>query len=162
MGPESALPAEALGVLLERVAFGVLEGEADLSGVLTVRGAVGFLDAEGDALGVLDGVSVSEVSAAEVVGAEVVGDAVGVREGVGSATGSDVPDPHQENATLRQPPSPLPLASATEGIPTAPTATTMTAVRDIFRRFLFWRCLFIRDLTQWSDIGQESSAFPFS
>lgn len=132
---------------------GVLEGEADLLSALGVRVGVGLLDGEGDVLGVVAGVAGVGVSASEVAGG-----AARVREGAGSSTGSGVPDPHQEEATLRKPPSPLPLASTAEGIPTAPTAITMTAVRDIFRRFFLWRCLFIRDLTQWSDNGQQSSA----
>lgn len=139
MGPGSALPAEALGVLLELVAFGEAEGEVDSAGQSPAGVADGLLDAEGDtlgaaleaeALGVPDGADVAEVP-------EAVADATGDAEGVGSATGSDVPHPHQGNETTRQPPSPLPLAWATEGTPTAPTTTTTTAAPAIFWRFDF-------------------------
>lgn len=107
---------------------------------------------ERETLGMLDAAAVPEVPAAEVLADPA---------GVGPAAGPDVPHPHQENAALRQPPCPPPLASATEGIPTAAAATTMAATPAVFRRFVFWRCLFIRGLTQWSDTRQQSSArFP--
>lgn len=158
MGPESALLAEALGVLLELVTFGELEGEVDSSGEPAVGVAVGLPAAEGEvlevalegeALGVPDGAEVAEVPEAVE---DAVADATGDREGAGSAIGSDFPHPHQGNETMRQPPSPLPFAWATEGIPTAPTTTTAAAAQAVFLRFVVWRCLGIRGLIQWFGI----------
>ncbi|WP_052745253.1 hypothetical protein [Streptomyces sp. WM6386] len=139
MGPGSALLTEGLGALLELVAFTEAEGEVDSSGESEAGVADGLLDTDGDALGealegeapgVPDGAEVAEVPEADA-------DATGDAEGVGSATGSDLPHPHQGNETTRQPPSPLPLAWATEGTPTAPTTTTATAAPAIFWRFDF-------------------------
>ncbi|MGW3652804.1 hypothetical protein [Streptomyces sp. NPDC000878] len=117
MGPDSALPAEALGVLPVLVASGVLEGELD-SSVPAVGVAVGLPAAEGDALGealvgealgVPDGVAEAEAGLPDAE-AEAEAATTGDHEGFGRATGSDVPHPHQENETTFQPPSPLPLA----------------------------------------------------
>lgn len=137
MGPGAALPAEGLGALLELVAFGEAEGEVDSSGESEVGVADGLLDTDGDALGAaLEGEAPGAPDGADV--AEVPeADATGDAEGVGSATGSALPPPHQGNETTRQPPSPLPLAWAIEGTPTAPTTTTATAAPAIFWRFDF-------------------------
>ncbi|WP_416985779.1 hypothetical protein [Streptomyces sp. T028] len=149
MGPESAVPAEALGVLPPLVAFGELDGEVvgSAAGV-----AVGVPAAEGDALGAaLDGAALGVpdgAAVAEEPEAEAVADAKGDRDGVGAAVEPDFPHPHQGNETVRHPPDPLPLAWAIEGTTTAPAATTTAAAPAIFRRFDFWRCLDMRGLIQ--------------
>jgi hypothetical protein len=144
VGPGSALLTDGPGAPLELVACGEAEGEVDSSGTseagVTEAGVTDGLPAtEGDALGVAlkeealgvaDGAAVAEVP-------EEVADGTGDTEGVASATGSDVPPPHQGNETTRQPPSPPPLAWATEGMPTAPTTTTAAAAPAIFWRFDF-------------------------
>ncbi|WP_338897126.1 hypothetical protein WBG99_17045 [Streptomyces sp. TG1A-60] len=145
MGPESALPAEVPGVLSALVAFvafvalGALGGEVVLSGVSGVGLAVGLADFEGDALGLVEreGRCV-RAGVAEVFAEGAAADAEGVRDGVGGA-GSGLCPPHQEDATLLQPPSPMPPAHAAAGRPTAPTATTMAVATAIFRRFVFGR-----------------------
>jgi hypothetical protein len=121
------------------VACGEAEGEVDSSGTSEAGVTDGLPAVEGDALGVAlkgealgvpDGAAVAEVP-------EAVADGTGDAEGVGSATGSDLPPPHHGNETTRQPPGPPPLAWATEGMPTAPTTTTATAAPAIFWRFDF-------------------------
>lgn len=128
--------------LVAFVALGAVGGEVVLSGVSALSGvdlAAGPPDFEGDALGLAErdgrflrdgvGEALAEASAA---------DGVGVREGSGEAW-SDLFPPHQEDATLLQPPSPWPPASAAVGIPTAPTTSTTAVATAIFRRFVLGR-----------------------
>lgn len=151
VGPESTLLAEARGAAAARVAFGVLGGDVVFLGWSAVGVGVGVADFEGDALGLVrerEGLGLPD-GEAEVSAAEGVADTDGVRDGAGEAV-SDLSPPHQEDATLRKPPSPTPLACATTGMPMAPTATTTAEAMAIlrrFERFLLWRCLLIRGLT---------------